>query len=324
MNVVKPPPVCWMCGATDWGARHSLRERMFGMDGTFDYRTCGSCGSLQIDALPDDLAAYYPAGYYSFSDGEAGRGPLVERIRRMRDEHALFGSWGALGRWLEERHPYPEMRSLSALPGLHRGLRILDVGSGGGALLKRLRRLGFTSVLGVDPFVARDIEWEGRLLVRRGEVSGVEGEWDAVMLHHALEHIPEPFAVMRECAARLAAGGALLVRTPVVPNALFEEYDDCWVGLDAPRHVFIPSIEGLRRLGERAGLRVLDVVYDSSESGFWASEQYRLGIVLRSAESYLTNPAAFPASRIRAWRNAARALNASGRGDQAAVTFVRQ
>ncbi|WP_332912524.1 hypothetical protein [Algoriphagus boritolerans] len=39
---------------------------MLGLGGIFRYAECLGCGSLQLDAVPEDLSVYYPSNYYSF------------------------------------------------------------------------------------------------------------------------------------------------------------------------------------------------------------------------------------------------------------------
>ena len=311
------------CGAVASTDGLLVRERMFGLGDAFRYLSCADCGSLQIAGVPSDLARYYPAEYYSFEAGPERAGWLKRRARRLRDRHALFGSGGLLGRWLERRFPYPELRAIGGVPGLHLGSRIVDVGCGAGTLLRALRAHGFVNVLGIDPFVASDVTYEDGVRVLRRSAHELEGEWDLVMFHHSLEHVPDPAAVLRHVEAHLAAGGQILVRIPIVPSAAFERYREHWVGLDAPRHLFVPSLEGIRRMADGAGLRVARVVHDSTELQFWASEQYQRDIPLVSRASYRTNPDAFAARQMAAWKKAARALNRQRRGDQAAIVLSR-
>lgn len=294
---------------------------MFGRGDRFEYRECPECRSLQISTIPDDLASYYGSGYYSLAaSGPASRG-VKESIRRLRDEHALFRRGGFVGALLERAFPYPELRSLSRVPGLGRNTRILDVGCGTGVLLRTLHLRGFRNLRGVDPFIARDIELAGGLRILRQELRDVTARWDLIMFHHSLEHVPNPRATLLEAAGKLDPDGHVLIRIPVVPNAAYERYGEFWVALDAPRHLFIPSIEGLRRLARSAAMRVVSVDYDSTAFQFWGSEQYRRGIPLMSPQSYRVNPRAFTASEVSRWRREAETLNRQGRGDQAVIVL---
>jgi hypothetical protein len=72
----------------------------------------------------------------------------------------------------------------------------------------------------------------------------------------------------------------------------------------------------LRILGERAGLTLEAVEFDSTELQFTGSELYRRDRPLTSGTT------SFSRAEIRRFRARARALNAEGRGDQAAFYFT--
>ena len=312
---------CRVCGADAQGPRFVVREMMFGFGDSFEYRQCTECGSVQIADVPADLARYYPRQYYSFRSTADGRGPIKRLIRNLRNEHALFGL-GWLGAWLESRFPYPELRSISRVRGLRRDFRILDVGCGGGVLLRELSERGFRHLLGIDPYIDADLDHGRGLRILKRHLHEVDAEWDLVMFHHSLEHVSDPRATLELARERLAAGGTVLVRVPVVPCAAFERYGAHWVALDAPRHVFVPSVEGMRRMAGHAGLVLTSMVHDSTALQFWGSEQYLRGAPLSSAESFSTNPSAFPPATVAAWRREAEHLNSVGRGDQAAFYLM--
>ncbi|WP_131806489.1 class I SAM-dependent methyltransferase, partial [Mycobacteroides abscessus] len=153
--------------------------------------------------------------------------------------------------------------------------RILDVGCGSGALLDRLARVGFSSLLGADPFIAADGQSrEGIPLLRRylGEVTG---EFDLVMFNHSLEHMPDPVSTLQIAARKLATGGMCLARVPTTSSEAWSVYGADWVQADAPRHMVIPSRRGMALAAERAGLRVLRAFDDSTFGQFTGSEAYR-------------------------------------------------
>ena len=76
----------------------------------------------------------------------------------------------------------------------------------------------------------------------------------------------------------------------------------------------------MRFLAEKAGLKLEQVIYDSSEFQYWGSEQYLKDIPLFSANSYLENPSKsiFRKSDIRAYSKKAKELNKNNQGDSCA------
>ena len=327
---------CRICGNAAGNTSHEVREMQFGTRDRFTYVQCARCQCLQIAEVPRDLGAYYPPAYYSYTPAPTPpstprTGPLRRTVRALRDAHTVSGR-GTAGRLLSRLSPNTELRDVAVLhfPGdiprrlrLSPRSRILDVGCGAGAFLGRLHRAGFRNVLGIDPFLERDHAYPGGLRILKTDVHGVSGTWDVVMFHHSFEHMDEPARVLQSTAALLGPGGQCLLRVPVVPSYAWETYGVDWAQLDAPRHLFVHSIESIKLLARAAGLQVLAIAYDSGAFQFYASEQYRRDIPLCDARSYATNPAGsiFSAAEIAEFERRAARLNREGRGDQVAIVL---
>lgn len=299
---------------------------MFGLGETFSYFQCSRCECLQLESPPLDPARYYPQSYYSVTqEPVSAGGNLLRRLALgLRDRYALFDR-GLTGRLLYRWFPTEGLRSLSGVKGLHADMRILDVGCGTGALLYRLRERGFKHLLGIDPWLPQDIHYPNGLTVRRQSLHEVEGTWDIVMFHHSFEHLADPEQALHQVGRLTRTGGTCLLRMPVVPCYAWEHYGVNWVQIDAPRHLFIFSPEGIRLVAERTGWKWERIAFDSSEFQFWGSEQYARGIALTAQNSYAVNPRAsiFTSRQIRSFRALARRLNAAGRGDSAAFYLTR-
>jgi SAM-dependent methyltransferase len=188
----------------------------------------------------------------------------------------------------------------------------MDVGCGSGSLLRSLSEIGFSRLVGVDPFVPADLT-SGGVTVLKASLAEVEPAWDLIMLHHSYEHMTDPVEVMTEIARLLAPGGVCLVRIPLVPNQAWTTYGVNWVGLDPPRHIFLHSVKSLRSLAAGANLEVTRVLYDSTFFQFWASELYARDVPLVAADA-----SHIDVRRIIGYESMASSLNASGAGDQAA------
>ncbi len=102
------------------------------------------------------------------------------------------------------------------------GLRILDIGCGGGLVSEPMARLG-AEVVGVDAShrnveVARIHAAQGGLAIdyRQGTAEDLlaAGErFDAVLSLEVVEHVADPAAFLGACAGLVAPGGALFVAT---------------------------------------------------------------------------------------------------------------
>ncbi|WP_404827007.1 class I SAM-dependent methyltransferase [Ferribacterium limneticum] len=184
--------------------------------------------------------------------------------------------------------------------------------------------MGFSYLEGVDPYVASDIDYANGVSVRKGEIDSVAGGYDLVMMHHSLEHVPDPVSTLTAIAKITNPQGCVLIRVPVVDCEAWDIYQENWVQLDAPRHLHLFSRKSIEALAKRCGFVVENVIYDSHAMQFWASEQYRKGISLRDPRSVMTDAKSsiFSKAEIRTFGKRATLLNKSNRGDQACF-FLR-
>lgn len=288
---------------------------MFGMRGAFPYLECSDCGTIQIQSIPEDMGLYYPDDYYSMN--AAGSGWLKKFLKRRRVQHALSGK-GMLGGLLVKKYGRPDFVEWVQRAGIGSDDAVLDVGCGEGQLLVEMQNAGFRRLTGVDPFVSHDIVHPGGVQILRRELSQVEGQFDLVMLHHCLEHVPDPLATLQQVNRLLKPGRQGLVRLPLADSYVWRHYGINWVQLDAPRHFHIPTVSSMKLLAEKAGFDVVDVVFDSTEFQFWGSELYARDIPLHDARAREQGRALFSPVEIATFRKHAAELNETGQGDSAA------
>lgn len=311
------PHRCRICGSDQGAREYRAREMMFGTREEFCYFQCGACECLQICEFPADIARFY-AGYGSYDPPNLPTG-LRGRVWAQRNRF-IFTGRGAVGRALERLRPYPTRGAEHWLAGrgLSREARILDVGCGSGGLLLALRSAGYANLLGVDPYLDADIRYPNGVTVLKRTLAEMEGRFDVIMFHHVLEHIPDQHETMAAAAERLTDTGYCLVRIPLVSSEAWESYREHWVQLDPPRHFFVHSLRSLALLAEGAGLRVDLVEHDSTAFQFEASELYRRDVPL------VDQAGKTPPDQRREYALRAAALNASGRGDQAAFYLTKK
>lgn len=322
--------VCRVCDSTSLGEPFIAREMMFGMRDEFKYVTCSDCSSAQIAAVPPDLSRYYPADYYSFSTtGSDRKISLRERIIwkliSSRDMHALGkrSIIGAILCWL--KRPSQNLVLFKKLK-IKKSARILDVGCGGGALLDVLAAGGYTDLLGADPFIEREITTSRGVKVLKRELQETPGVFDVIMLHHCLEHVGEPSKTLGVIRSKLSPDGVCIIRLPTTSSEAWERYGANWVQLDPPRHLVIPSREGMAIMGDNNGLKLVETIDDSSGFQFWGSEQYlqNISLVRNGITDRLDKPAlTISKQKLREFDHLAQDLNRSGRGDQAAFIYKR-
>jgi hypothetical protein len=309
---------CRVCGNAEGNVTHQAREMMFGSRERFTYSECGVCGALQLVDVPDDLARFYPEGYYSFepvrSVGERG---WVSRAKRARAEVLLRLPVHAIEQ-LVSRGWIPREFEWFAGLGLSTRSAICDIGAGGGAILLGLAGLGFRNLIGIDPFLPEEKDLAAGVRLRRAAATDIEDRYRVFMLHHSFEHMPDQLEVLGHLRARLQPGGAIVIRVPVADCFAWRTYGTDWVGLDAPRHLLVPTRRAMDVLADNAGLRVTRTFFDSYALQFWGSEQYRRDIPLHDGRSW-GNPDASPftTEQVAEWEQQSRELNDRGQGDSA-------
>lgn len=294
-----------MCGSEPTKERYEAREMMFGSRAAFIYRQCRECGSLWLEDVPTDMSPYYGADYYAFSE------PTLYRwIRQAR-----------MAYWIAH---LLVMRTPPRLPawwpdGAGRTSKVLDVGCGQGNLLLHLKALGFRDLTGIDPYIAAAVSFPGGPVISKMRLADVQASYDVVIMNHSFEHMSHPGAALAHVRRILSREGSALIRCPVSQSFTWRTYSTDWVQLDAPRHLFIPSVAGMRLLAKASGLNVVSEHYDSTAFQFWGSEQYRKGIPLNDPRSYSRHAgeSIFTRTDIGRFSRLADELNQRGDGDQA-------
>ena len=298
---------------------------MYGFRDEFQYHECDYCSTLQIIDPPSSLDKYYPSDYYSFSEAGGLLSATYNFGSHLGGLPLKLSSIGILSFFTRAilsgfLGSFPK-----ELLGLPSDSRILDVGCGSGDFLRIMRLAGFGNLVGIDPYLAKALNENGIQLMI-SDILHTEGYYDLILFNHSFEHVPNPQPVIRRVGDLLRENGLCVIQTPVVPSYAWMSHRENWVQLDAPRHFFIPSIDGIRILLGRFGLKVVNVRWNSTEFQFWGSEQYFHDIPLRSSESYAFGPrkSMFKRSQIHKFRRMAAKLNKEGGGDQAAIIIRKE
>jgi len=246
---------CNSCGS---GAAEVVsRSRDFQYDtcsNEFSFVRCKNCGLVYLRDRPavSTLDIIYPPNYgpYNF---EKRVGSFINKFRDFVQSKKIA--------------PIIKLAPLDAV--------VVDVGCGGGALLRIMRRLGPRGwrLVGVDLSDAA---------IRKLADDAIEGragrfetmEWnlaspDVIVMNQVIEHLDNPSGVVRRSFELLKPGGILLVETPSVDAwdaRLF--WDRHWGGWHTPRHWTLYTPDTLSALAQGHGFELVEVKHILSPT-FW-------------------------------------------------------
>ncbi len=270
----RPVPACPLWGGPGVPLHGGLRDRFAPGPEEWALRRCADpgCALLWLDPMPleEDIGHAYHEDYYTHQDAD----PALTWYRRgYRWLKQGYLAW-RYGYGLESTPPWQRLLGLSIclhprrradvdvsvmhLP-FRRGGRLLEVGCGGGSILKVLHDLGW-EVEGVDfdPGAVANARSKG-LTVHLGRLEALrfdEGRFDAIVMSHVIEHVHDPRGLLRECRRILGPEGTLVILTPNAESLAHRLFQASAFHLDPPRHLHVFNPRNLRKLVEEAGLLV--------------------------------------------------------------------
>ncbi len=202
---------------------------------------CNRCGLMyanpQEEVDCDHFASYAEDAAY---DQEANRTYFQKQHVQLPDNERALGVLNAL---------FP-----------HRG-KLLEIGSFLGIFLDRIRSAGW-EVTGLEPY--RPVANYARRKYGLNIVDAIlpaagfpEAAFDAVVMLHVIEHLPDPSADLREIRRILRPGGVLVVETPRFDSLMFKILGrrERSIG-NCNGHIFFFTTTTLRKLLEKHSLEV--------------------------------------------------------------------
>jgi SAM-dependent methyltransferase len=147
--------------------------------------------------------------------------------------------------------------------------RLLDFGCGNGTFLRRMKAIGWTCT-------GLDFSAEAVAAVRAGGIAALQGtlphpelapgSFDVIAMRHALEHVPEPRAVLAAAMDLLVPGGRLVITVPHFNSWEREVFGDAAMTLDLPRHLLHFTTGTLQNLLESCGFETIQIYQHSRKN----------------------------------------------------------
>jgi 2-polyprenyl-3-methyl-5-hydroxy-6-metoxy-1,4-benzoquinol methylase len=237
--------------------------------GKWNYWDCTVCKSLYLDPRPTQSTiglAY--AKYYTHATHEPGSilHILKTRLRNECLSHLLHADLkpslhlpkllNGLLTSISKRVSVPfGWMELAKLP---KG-RFIDVGCGGGLSVGIAQQLGWDAMgLELDPVAVNEAQRNGLNILEGSyeQLAHYPSQFDCIMSSHVLEHVHDPLDMLTKIKASLKPGGIFLLTLPNSLSALRFHFGANWRGLEAPRHLAIPSQTRLAELLKELGFTV--------------------------------------------------------------------
>lgn len=247
-----PCPVCKVCGLRGVPVYQGLKDHLFHSPGVWNLYHCPSeeCGLMWLNPMPleDDIHKAYRS-YYTHDKSGHDNNRLKECITNI--EKQLLKFLLRLTPIYRERKEFNQMYLSRIKPG-----RLLEVGCGSGSRLTQFAILGW-SVEGqeVDAASAAIAERRG-LKIHLGTLDNLnlpDGSYEAIVMNHVIEHVHDPFKLLKECRRLLSPNGILIAVTPNIHSYGHRIFKSYWRGLEPPRHIILYSQNSLRHLAQIAG-----------------------------------------------------------------------
>ena len=257
----------------------SGEDYLYEVPGVFHVAECGDCGLWFQNPrpAPADLAGLYPGDYGPHAPAKAGEpAPMPSRVRLpQRIVNAI--------RWRLRRLDPLRRHALatSLMPALISGGSILEIGCASGARLMELRRQGWGLVHGIEivPAAADRARALGFNVICGMAEEALDAipdhTLDAVISSMVLEHLYDPFTVVRKISAKLKPGGQFLFSTIVRDSLDARLYGRYWAGFDFPRHMVHLTREDIcRMLSER--FTQVRIIHQVAPVDFVRSSSWRI------------------------------------------------
>lgn len=239
--------------------------------GKWSYWDCKQCCAIYLDPRP--TAATIGKAYDTYYTHNVNNESIFQ-VCKNRLKNECLSHW--LNTDISPRLHLPKILAWLLTPLKSRsfesfGLRelvslpkgsLMDVGCGSGQTLSLAKQLGWQAMgVEIDPAAVRAARTQ-YLNVLEGtyeKLDDYKQEFDCIVCFHVLEHVYNPQDMLIKLKEALKPGGTLLLSLPNATSALRYHFGENWRGLEAPRHLSIPSMHQLKANLEEMGFSVKEV-----------------------------------------------------------------
>jgi 2-polyprenyl-3-methyl-5-hydroxy-6-metoxy-1,4-benzoquinol methylase len=252
---------CPYCGSKDRTLAYKNVQdwSFYCASGNWTYWDCKGCEALYLSPRPSE--ASIGKAYSSYYTHSSEKKESILQLLKERIKNECWSHW--LNADIKPRLYIPKVLGCLLTPMKSRlielfGLRelltrpkgkLMDIGCGNGYTLSLATRLGWhTTGLEIDPIALHVAHTQG-LNVLEGTYEKLDEYrqvFDCIVCSHVLEHVHKPQDMLIKLKDALKPGGILLLSLPNASSMLRFHFGENWRGLEAPRHLSIPSMYQLK------------------------------------------------------------------------------
>jgi 2-polyprenyl-3-methyl-5-hydroxy-6-metoxy-1,4-benzoquinol methylase len=223
---------CYLCNSTYFKTRKGqVRDAP-----DLKILECADCGLVTLSSLQ-----HIESGFYEDSGMHGSAPPSIDV-------------------WLKDTD-WDDQRRFDCIKAILPNKKLLDFGCGAAGFLNKARFLA-QSVAGIELELRVQKHWNDQITIYPDiESAAGEGGYDLITAFHVVEHLSDPAVILRELAENLSKNGRMIIEVPSSEDALLTLYDSSafqhftyW-----SQHLFLFNAETLRRLANKAGLRILSI-----------------------------------------------------------------
>ena len=272
-----------MCGTRGKHLYRNISDKLFSAPGIWNLDQCQnkSCGTLWLNPYPNtEIIPLFYTDYHTHKniplhfEHAVRRKSVVDKMRNAylytHYKYGEYTKYNWLFNILSYIHPgWQDARASNHfyLPKVSDGL-FLDIGCGAGGSMAAMRERGWqTYGIDFDKKALTIAQSRGLTCATGGllEQGFPSSHFDAILLSHVIEHLPNPEEVLLESYRILKPGGKISLITPNSRSWSHMIFGKNWRGLEIPRHLQIFTPRSLGQLALKAGFS--KVKYFSSPHG---------------------------------------------------------
>lgn len=223
--------------------------------GKWTYWNCNSCEALYLSPRP--TATSIGKAYAKYYTHTTGVDSFASRLKNLLKNECFF-HW--LGADFSPRLHIPAIFAfvlspikkrmyipfdIESLVKLKKGT-LLDVGCGSGNKLHQAKQLGWdVTGLEIDPNAVKAARESGLNVIQGDfrQLEQLEDKFDCIICSHVVEHVHEPTELLTLITKALKPQGTFILSLPNATSHVRESFGENWRGLEAPRHLGIPSLQ---------------------------------------------------------------------------------